>query len=75
MLNLLARMKLYFKEVFSNSINLFRNKKKELKLYPQLQSSICIFRTINDCSRFAFHNLKSPMRRKKKKKKKVHFAF
>lgn len=73
MLNLLARMKQYFKEVFSNSINVFRdsNKKKELRLHPQLQS--CSFlNNLNDCSCFSQFEVTM---RKKEKKKKLCFAF
>lgn len=66
MLNLLARMKLYFKEVFSNSINLFRNKKRSLS-YTYSCRDLSVFFG-QSMTVLAFHNLKSQRGGKKKKR-------
>lgn len=63
MLNLLARMKQYFKEVFSNSINLFRNKKKSLS-YTHSCRALSVFFG-QSMTVLALHNLKSQREEKK----------
>jgi len=75
MLNLLARMKQYFKEVFSNSINVFRDRdnKEELGLHPQLQSCLCSFLdNLNGCSCFSQFEVTM---RKEKKEREVTLCF
>lgn len=77
MLNLLARIKQYFKEVFSNSINVFRDssKKKELRLHPQLQSCLLFFSGQPEWLFLLFTIWSHNEEERKKKKNKLCFAL